>query len=268
VHTVESPNPYRGEHRGADAGARYAEDVRRVVAQIRADSGGVAAFVAECLYGNAGGVLLPDGYLQQAYQIVRDAGGVCVADEVQVGYGRTGHYFWAFQQQGVVPDLVTVAKAAGNGMAVGAVVTTRAIADAFATQGSFFSSVGGSPVSAAAGLAVLDVIESERLQENAREVGDHLRRRLVELHERHQLIGAVHGLGLYLGVELVRDRETLEPATAECRAICERMRWLGIIVQPTSDFMNVLKIKPPLCLTRESADFFVDTLDHLLTTGW
>jgi 4-aminobutyrate aminotransferase-like enzyme/Ser/Thr protein kinase RdoA (MazF antagonist) len=268
VHTVESPNPYRGQHRGPDAGARYADDVQRVVNEIERMGNGVACFIAECLYGNAGGVLLPDGYLSAAYRIVRDAGGVCIADEVQVGYGRTGHYFWAFQQQGVVPDLVTVAKAAGNGMAVGAVVTTRAVADAFAAQGSFFSSVGGSPVSATAGLTVLDVIESERLRDNAREIGDHLRRRLLELQDRHSLIGAVHGLGLYLGVELVRDRETLEPATAECQAICERMRLLGVIVQPTSDHLNVLKIKPPLCLTQASADFFVDTLDQVLTTGW
>jgi len=185
-----------------------------------------------------------------------------------VGYARTGHHFWAFEQQGVVPDIVTVAKAAGNGMALGAVVTSRAVADAFAAEGSFFSSVGGSPVSVVAGLTVLDVIEQEGLQRNAREVGDHLRARLTELVDRHRLVGAVHGLGLYLGVELVRDRDTLEPATEEAWAICDRMLDLGVIVQPTSDHFNVLKVKPPLCLTRGSADFFVDTLDHVLRTGW
>jgi 4-aminobutyrate aminotransferase-like enzyme/Ser/Thr protein kinase RdoA (MazF antagonist) len=267
VHTVESPNTYRGQHRGDDAGQRYADDVDRALREI-AVSGGVAAFVAESLYGNAGGVLLPDGYLRRAYGLVRAAGGLCIADEVQVGYGRTGHYFWAFQQQDVVPDIVTVAKSAGNGMAVGAVITTRAIADSFSSQGSFFSSVGGSPASARAGLTVLEVIETERLQENARVVGDHLRARLLDLMHDYPIVGVVHGLGLYLGVELVRDRVTLEPATQECAAICERMLQLGVIVQPTSDHLNVLKVKPPLCLTQASADFFVDTLERVLRTGW
>ncbi len=268
VHTVESPNTYRGEHRGDDAAQRYADDVERALGEVEATGGGVAAFVAESLYGNAGGVLLPDGYLRRVYGLVRAVGGLCVADEVQVGYGRTGHYFWAFEQQEVVPDIVTVAKPAGNGMAVGAVITTRAIADAFSSQGSFFSSVGGSPVSARVGLTVLEVIESEGLQENARDVGDHLHGRLLALMQRYPIVGAVHGLGLYLGVELVRDRLTLEPATQECAAICERMLELGVVVQPTSDHLNVLKVKPPLCITLASADFFVDTLERVLRTGW
>jgi 4-aminobutyrate aminotransferase-like enzyme/Ser/Thr protein kinase RdoA (MazF antagonist) len=268
VHTVASPNTYRGLHRGPDAGPKYAADVRRCVDEITAAGNGVAAFIAEPLYGNAGGILLPDGYLTQAYAAVRSAGGLCIADEVQVGYARTGHWFWAFEQQGVVPDIVTVAKAAGNGVAVGAVITRRELADAFGAQGSFFSSVGGSPVSAAAGLAVLDVIAVERLQDNARTVGDHLVQRLRDLASRHAIIGAVHGSGLYLGVELVRDHTSLEPATEEAWAICERMRELGVVVQPTSDDYNVLKIKPPMCITRDSADFFVDTLDRVLSTGW
>jgi len=268
VHVVESPNTYRGIHRGTDAGARYADSVAHAVADVATAGAGVAAFIAEPLYGNAGGVLLPDGYLSAAYASVRAAGGLCIADEVQVGYGRTGHHFWAFEQQGEVPDIVTVAKAAGNGIAVGAVVTRRDIADAFASQGSFFSSVGGSPLSALAGLTVLDVIEREHLQENARDVGDHLHGRLWALMDRHAMIGAVHGLGLYQGVELVRDRETREPATEEAWAICDRLLELGVLAQPTSDHYNVLKVKPPLCLTRASADFFVDTLDHVLSTGW
>ncbi len=199
---------------------------------------------------------------------MRAAGGLCIADEVQVGYGRLGEYFWGFEQQGVVPDVITIAKATGNGFPVGAVITTRAIAEAFAREGAFFASTGGSPASCAAAVAVLDVLESEQLQENARRVGDHLKARLEALIDRHPLCGAVHGMGLYLGLELVRDRETLEPAAEEAYAICERMRELGVIVQPTSDGMNVLKIKPPLCLTEASADYFADTLDRVLTTGW
>jgi len=268
VHLVDSPNTYRGSHRGEDAAQRYADDVGRALAEVHASDGSVAAFVAEALYGNAGGVELPDGYLSAAYAKVRDAGGLCIADEVQVGYARTGDHFWAFEDHGVVPDIVCVAKAAGNGVALGAVVTRSELADRFARQGSFFSSVGGSPVSCAAGLAVLDVIRDEDLQRNARVVGGRLRDQLRALAAKHELIGAVHGKGLYLGVELVRDRGSLEPATAECAAICERMLELGVVVQPTGDYLNVLKVKPPLCLTASSADFFVETLDHCLTTGW
>jgi 4-aminobutyrate aminotransferase-like enzyme len=238
------------------------------VEAVTASGSGVSAFLAEALYGNAGGLELPSGYLEESYATVRAAGGVCIADEVQVGYARTGDHFWAFQDHDVVPDIVCAAKAAGNGMAVGAVVTSRAVADVFASQGSFFSSVGGSPVSCAAGLAVLDVIRDEALQDNAREVGGHLRQRLRTLIDRHEIVGAVHGKGLYLGVELVRDRGTLEPATRESEAICERMLQLGVVLQPTGDHLNVLKVKPPLCLTQASADFFVDTLDQCLAIGW
>jgi len=198
---------------------------------------------------------LPDGYLAGVYEAVREAGGLCVADEVQVGFGRLGEYFWGFEQQGVVPDVVTVAKAMGNGHPLGAVITRRDIAEHYRSEGYFFSSAGGSPVSSVVGLTVMDILRDEKLQENARTVGAHLRSRLLELADRHPLIGAVHGTGLYVGVELVRDREERTPAPEETAAICERMRELGVIVQPTSDRMCVLKIKPPLCLTRESADF-------------
>ncbi|MET0703796.1 MAG: aminotransferase class III-fold pyridoxal phosphate-dependent enzyme, partial [Mycobacterium sp.] len=227
-----------------------------------------AAFICEPFYGNAGGVRLPDGYLAAVYDAVRAGGGLAIADEVQVGYGRLGRWFWGFQQQGVLPDIVTVAKAMGNGQPLGAVITTKAIAEAYRTQGYFFSSAGGSPVSSVVGLTVLDIIEREELQRNAFEVGEHLRSRLTELAQRHPLIGAVHGSGLYMGVELVRDRQTLEPAVTETAAICERMRELGVIVQPTGDHLCVLKMKPPMCISTTSADFFVDMLDRVLTTGW
>jgi 4-aminobutyrate aminotransferase-like enzyme len=163
---------------------------------------------------------------------------------------------------------VTVAKAMGNGHPLGAVITRREIADAYRTQGYFFSSSGGSPVSSVVGLAVLDALRDEGLQANALEIGGYLKERLVELSGRHPLIGAVHGSGLYLGVEFVRDRTSLEPATEETAAICERLRELGVIMQPTSDRQCVLKIKPPLCLTRPGADVFVEALDDVLTYGW
>jgi 4-aminobutyrate aminotransferase-like enzyme/Ser/Thr protein kinase RdoA (MazF antagonist) len=267
VHTVPSPNSFRGQYRGADA-TRYAADAVAIIDGLAAAGRPPAAFVAEAFYGNAGGVALPDGYLDAVYRAVRAAGGLAIADEVQVGYGRLGGWFWGFQQQAVLPDIVTVAKAMGNGQPLGAVITTKAIAEAYRNEGYFFSSAGGSPVSSIVGLTVLDVIERDGLQQNALTVGAHLRTRLTELAERHPLIGAVHGSGLYMGVELVRDRETLEPAATETAAICERMRELGVIVQPTGDHLCVLKMKPPMCLTVASADFFVDALDRVLSTGW
>lgn len=268
VHTVESPNTYRGRFRGPDAGERYLDDVHRVLAELAERGLGPAGFICEPLYGNAGGIPLPDGYLPGVYDAVRAAGGLCIADEVQVGYGRLGRWFWAFEQQGVVPDVVTVAKATGNGYPVAAVVTSRALADAFASEGAFFSSVGGAPAASAAALAVLDTLDAEDLVGNAERVGTHLAERLRTLADRYPLVGAVHGMGLYLGVELVRDRDTLEPATEETHAICERMLELGVIVQPTAEHHNVLKVKPPLCLTESSADFFVDCLERVLAEGW
>ncbi len=267
VHTVPSPNAFRGEHRGIDA-ARYAPEAVAIIEDLAAQGHPPAAFICEPFYGNAGGMALPDGYLRAVYAAVRAAGGLAIADEVQVGYGRTGRWFWAFEQQGVVPDIVCVAKAMGNGQPLGAVITSKAIADAYRSCGYFFSSAGGSPVSCVVGLTVLDVIERDGLQQNALSVGDHLKARINALAERHPLIGTVHGSGLYMGVELVRDRDTLEPADAETAAICERMRELGVIVQPTGDRQNVLKMKPPMCITRESADYFVDMLEAVLDTGW
>ena len=265
VHLAAMPNLYRGDHRGPDAAARYADSVRSIIAGLPE---GPAAFVAEPISGNAGGVEFPDGYLAQVYRDVRAVGGLVISDEVQLGYGRTGEAFWGFELHGVVPDVITMAKAAGNGHPIGFVVTRREIADAFAAQGSFFSSVGGSPVSSAVGLAVLDTIRDEGLQENARLVGARLSERLAELAAQHPLIGFVHGRGLYQGIELVRDPGTREPATVEATAICERLRELGVIEHATGDHSNVLKVKPPLCITPQSADFFVDRLDQVLTEGW
>lgn len=267
IHTVPSPNAYRGTHRGVDA-LKYAPEAVKIIESLTEQGKPPAAFICEPFYGNAGGMTLPDGYLTAVYRAVRAAGGLAIADEVQVGYGRTGRWFWAFEQQEVIPDIVAVAKGMGNGQPLGAVITTRAIADAYRSQGYFFSSAGGSPVSSVVGLTVLDLLESEGLQQNALELGDHLKNRIDALADKHELIGTVHGSGLYMGIELVRDRETLEPAARETAAICERMRELGVIVQPTGDRQNILKVKPPLCLSRQSADFFVDILDQVLTTGW
>ncbi|MGC6371049.1 aminotransferase [Pseudomonas sp. K2I15] len=264
VHPVTAPNTYRGEFRGQDSAPDYVRSVEHNLAKIAAQNRQLAGFICEPVYGNAGGISLPPGYLQQVYALVREQGGVCIADEVQVGYGRMGHFFWGFEEQGVVPDIITMAKGMGNGQPLGAVITRREIAEALEAEGYFFSSSGGSPVSCRIGMAVLDVMEEEKLWENAQVVGGHFKARLEALVEQHPLVGAVHGSGFYLGLELVRDRQTLEPATEETALLCDRLRELGIFMQPTGDYLSILKIKPPMVTSRRSVDFFVDMLAKVL----
>lgn len=267
VHILEAPNAYRGARRGDDAPSYASAAVDRIDAL--AESGRPpAAILCEPYFGNGGGMPLPHGYLSQVYAAVRRHGGLCISDEVQVGLGRLGRWFWGSDQQGVLPDIVAVAKGLGNGHPVGAVITRRDIADSLRAYGSFFASTGGSPVSARMGLTVLDVLAADDLVGNAARMGDRLRTRLEELMDRHDLIGAVHGYGLYMGLELVRDRDNLEPATAETYAICERLLELGVVCQPMSERMCVLKIKPPMVIDEDSCDHFVRALDDAMTHGW
>ncbi|WP_434699276.1 aminotransferase [Pseudomonas sp. D1-1] len=267
VHPVTAPNTYRGEFRGVDSAPDYVRSVEHNLAKIAEQKRQLAGFICEPVYGNAGGIALPPGYLKQVYALVRERGGVCIADEVQVGYGRMGEFFWGFEEQGVVPDIITMAKGMGNGQPLGAVITRREIAEALEAEGYFFSSAGGSPVSCQIGMAVLDVMEEENLWENARVVGGHFKARLEALIDQYPLVGAVHGSGFYLGVELIRNRDTLEPATEETTALCNRLRELGIFMQPTGDYLNILKIKPPMVTSRQSVDFFVDMLAKALEEG-
>jgi 4-aminobutyrate aminotransferase-like enzyme len=189
---------------------------------------------------------------------------VCIADEVQTGFGRVGTHFWAFETQGVVPDIVTLGKPIGNGHPLGAVVTTPEIAASFANGMEYFNTYGGNPVSCAIGLAVLDVIRDEQLQANALKAGAHLMNGLRQLMDKHPLIGDVRGLGLFVGIELVSDRETLAPATEQASYVANRMKECGILLSTDGPFHNVLKIKPPLMFTEADADFLVGTLDGIL----
>lgn len=266
VHTVPVPDGYKGLYRGADReiGRAYAEHVRQAAEAVRAQGRGIAAFFCEPLPSCAGQIVPPDGYLAEAFRHVRAAGGVCVADEVQTGFGRVGERFWAFELQGVVPDIVTMGKPMGNGHPVGAVVTTPEIAASFANGMEYFNTFGGNPVSCAASLAVLDVLEEEGLQDHARRVGHYLLARLRELTAHHPLIGDVRGRGLFIGVELVLDRETLKPATRLAAYVVERARERGVLLSTDGPFQNVLKIKPPLPFSHTDADRLVDTLDTIL----
>ena len=214
----------------------------------------------ESLPGCAGQVVLPEGYLEATFAAVRAAGGVCIADEVQVGFGRVGSHMWGFETQGAVPDVMTFGKPAGNGHPLAGVVTTPEIADSFANGMEYFNTFGGNPVSCAIGLAVLDVLQEERLQKQALQVGDYFLERLRELKPRHPLIGDVRGRGLYLGIELVRSRETLEPATREAGDLINRLRDRRILLSTDGPFDNVIKIKPPLVFNRQNADDVVSAL--------
>lgn len=254
------PDAYREGFRRDDAkaGRRHARSVAEAVAALRDEQRRPAAFIAESVGGVAGQVVLPDGYLQAAYGHARDAGAVCIADEVQVGLGRMGRVFWGFQTQGVVPDIVTVGKPLGNGHPVAAVITTAAIARSFDNGMEYFNTFGGNPVSCQVALAVLDAIDADDLMHNARERGRQLVEGLEALANRHALIGDVRGIGLFVGAELVRDRDTLAPATDEARALVAHARRRGILLSTDGPLDNVLKMKPPMCLT--AAD-----IDHLLT---
>jgi 4-aminobutyrate aminotransferase-like enzyme/Ser/Thr protein kinase RdoA (MazF antagonist) len=267
VWVTEMPDLYRGRFRAGDtdAGPRYAEKIATLLRDMNGINRRLAAFFVEALLGCGGQVVLPDGYLAAAFEEIRAAGGVCIADEVQIGFGRVGSHFWAFETQNVVPDIVTMGKPIGNGHPMGAVACRPEIAAAFANGMEYFNTFGGNPVSAAAGLAVLDVIRDERLMHNAEAMGAHLRDGFKTLAERHPLIGDIRGLGLFIGVELVRDRETLEPAADELDAIVEAMKAEGILLSTEGPHHNVLKIKPPLVISEADCARFLETLDVVMT---
>jgi 4-aminobutyrate aminotransferase-like enzyme/Ser/Thr protein kinase RdoA (MazF antagonist) len=266
VQTVAMPDGYRGPYKGQglETGAAYADDVKNAIARIESQHRGVAAFICESLLGCGGQIVLPDNYLKSAFQHVRNAGGVCIADEVQVGFGRVGSHFWAFEMQGVVPDIVTLGKPIGNGHPMALVVTTPEIAEAFHNGMEYFNTYGGNPVSCAIGKAVLDVIEKEQLQQNAHIVGKRLLQGFRKLKQSYPLIGDVRGQGLFIGIELVKNRKTLEPAAEEANYIINRFRDYGILISTDGPLHNVLKLKPPMVFSEQNADEIVSVLEKIL----
>lgn len=263
IQHAKMPDTYRG-HFGkgdAEAGVKYAAEVRETIEF--GTSGRIAAFIAESIQGVGGAVVFPEGYLEHAYGHVRAAGGLCIADEVQAGFGRTGTHFWGFETQGVLPDIVTMAKGIGNGCPLAAVVTTPEIARTLAAR-IHFNTYGGNPVSCAQGRAVLRVIEGEGLQENSLRVGAQLDEGLKGLMEKHSLIGEVRGRGLMIGVELVKDRGTKEPASAECAAVFEKCKDKGLLIGKGGLWGNTLRIKPPMCIHKDDAEFMLAVIDEAL----
>ena len=265
VHVVPMPDGYRGNHRGQDAsvGEAYGDEVGAVIAAAGAP---IAGFLAESLLGCGGQIIPMDGYFERAFEHVRAAGGVCIIDEVQVGFARAGTHFWAFERQEVVPDIVVMGKPIGNGHPMAAVVTTREIAESFAAGMEFFSTFGGNPVSCAIGMAVLDVIEEEGLQAHALELGAYFKEGLLGLMQKYEIIGDVRGVGLFLGVELVRDRKTLEPAAEEANALVEGMKARGVLLSTDGPLHNVIKIKPPMVLTTTDVDRVVRSMGDELSS--
>jgi 4-aminobutyrate aminotransferase-like enzyme len=265
VHVAPLPDVFRGTFRDpATAGEAYAAAVGAIVDRVAGEGRGVCAFLAESSPSVGGQIVLPPGYLSHAYDHVRRGGGVCIADEVQTAYGRIGTHFYAFEAHDVVPDIVVLGKPIGNGYPLGAVVTTRAIADSFDNGMEFFSTFGGSTAACAAGCAVLDVALGEELPAHARRVGTRLLGRLRELAARHPLVGDVRGSGFFLGVELVTDRTTRAPAPLHADYVSNRLREMGVLIGTDGPDHNVLKIRPPMPFDDEDADTLATALEAAL----
>ena len=258
VHSVPLPDTYRGLYQEDE----YLQHVVDVIAFL--GESGLCGFIAESLPSVGGQIVLPQGYLAKVYKAVHAAGGVCIADEVQTGYGRIGTHFWGFESYGVVPDIVVLGKPIGNGHPIGAVITTPEIASSFNNGMEFFSTFGGNNVSCAIGLSVLEVVHDEQLQEHALEVGNRLLEGLRELLSRHQIVGDVRGSGLFLGVELVKDRDTREAATELAADVVNALREEGILLGTDGPYHNVIKIRPPMPFSAADADRLVTTLDRVL----
>jgi len=267
IHKAVSPDMYRGawQYGDANAGEKYAESVLSILNSLNQNNQGAAAFICETLLGVGGQIPLPEGYLKKVYEHVRAFGGLCIADEVQVGFGRVGEAFWGFELQGVEPDIVVLGKPIGNGHPLAAVVVTDEIANAFNNGMEYFNTYGGNPVSMVTGNTVLQVIENEALQSHARRVGAVLLEGLEKLMDKHDIIGDVRGHGLFVGAEFVKSRLTKEPAVAEINLVVEKMKERGFLLSTDGPLYNVLKIKPPLVFNEQNARDMVAALDEVMS---
>lgn len=264
VHHAMNPDPYRSPFAGTpeEIASMSAADIRDLIRY--STPGRIAAFLAEPIQGVGGVTYGAPNYLKEAYAITREFGGLCIADEVQTGFGRTGDHYWGFQNWDVVPDFVTMAKGLGNGAPIGAVTTRMDIAKTLA-QRIHFNTYANNPVSMAAGLAVLDIIEQDGLQENCRVLGKRFMEGFRKLQSSHALIGDVRGMGLMLGIELVRDRATKAPAKQETLDLMEALREMNVLVGKGGLDSNVLRIKPPMCITADDVDYSLEALDVALS---
>ena len=264
VHTVPMPDSYRGKYRGEEALTGYIDELKNILYSIKKNGKNISAFVVESIMGCGGQLILPDGFLERAFELVRDEGGVCIADEVQIGFGRVGSKFWGFETANVQPDIVTMGKSMGNGHPLSVVVTKKQIADKFNNGMEYFNSFGGNPVSCAVGKAVLNIIEDEKLQQNAHKVGEYLLEKLKQLQGEFPLIGQVRGMGLFIGIELIKEKSKLIPAHAEAEKVVNEMMRKRILLSTDGPDHNVIKIKPPMVFSTENADELVLNLSEVL----
>lgn len=266
VHVIPYPDTYQGSYRDDDpqAAEKYVKEADRIITQATCNNRQISCFISECLIVNCGIVVPPRNYFRLLYNLIHEAGGVCIADEVQTGLGRTGEHFWAFEQYGVIPDIVTVGKPLGNGHPMAAVITTQEIADAL---GEYYSTFGGNPVACAIGMAVLDVIENEKLIQSAKAVGKTLLENLQILKTKHAVAGDVRGMGLCLGIEIVQDKCSRKPATELAQSIVYRLKEdHHILVQVEGPSHNVIAVTPPMCFTQLNARSLFNALDIVLST--
>ncbi len=267
VVTVPAPDTYRGLYRDDDAALRYATHISDAIDALSSRGIRPAAFITDTIISSSGVVAPPPGYLKKAAEIIRNAGGLFIADEVQAGFARTGRSFWGFEADTLQPDIVTMGKPMGNGHPIAAVVTRRELAQAFSRNAHYFNTFGGNPVSCAAGLAVLDVIENENLQQSANDRGEYLVKRLIQLASDHECIGDVRGHGLFLALELVTDRKERTPASYLTRRVVEELCNRQIISGFIGPDANIIKLRPPMTLSVEHADLLLETLDASLTAA-
>jgi 4-aminobutyrate aminotransferase-like enzyme len=266
VHTIPRPDKFRGKYRGDNTVDAYVSEVSKIIDNIKQNKKNVSAFMVESLMGCGGQIVLPESFLKKTFKLINDVGGINIADEVQIGFGRMGSSFWGFETCDVIPDIVTLGKSMGNGHPIAAVVTTKEIADKFNNGMEYFNSFGGNPVSCSIGNEVLNIIEDEDLQKNALEVGSYLITQLRTLD--HPLIGDIRGIGLFVGIELIKNKELLSPATSEAKLIENHMKDHGILISTDGPDHNVLKIKPPMIFNHENADELVYNLSSILNKNF
>ena len=264
VHAIPMPDSFRGKYRGSDTGGKYANELKKILNEIKSNVGKPATFIAESVMGCGGQIIPPKAFFKKAYQMIKNSGGICIADEVQIGFGRLGKNFWGFEFQNIKPDIITLGKSIGNGHPLSMVITNKKIADRFNNGMEYFNSFGGNPVSCAIGHEVLNVIKEERLQQNAHKVGTFLKKMLTELKHRHSIIGDVRGEGLFLGVELIKDKKSLDPEKDKTHYLVNQMKKKGILLSADGPDHNVIKIKPPLVFNKDNATFLVETMDLIL----
>ncbi len=265
VHAISIPDPFRGKYRGIHSGELYLKEVKKILAILNKHKKNSHTFIAESVMGCGGQLIPPAGFISGCYKLIQEDGGICIADEVQIGFGRLGKKFWGFETQGVVPDVVTLGKSIGNGHPLSIVATTTEIAEKFNNGMEYFNSYGGNPVSCAIGHAVLEIIDDEDLQYRSEKVGRKLKSMLIDLQKDHDIIGEVRGMGLFIGVELVDRRNGLKPNSTDAKLIVNAMKNRGVLLSLDGPDKNVIKIKPPMVFNEKNAAFLVENLEATLS---